>query len=110
MKLTTAQQRALIADFKKVVSDFYGNRLAKIILYGSYARGDFHEESDIDFLVVLKGENIKKYQEILKLSEVVHPLILKHDVEISYQPYSLSKFMDEKSPLLFWVKKEGVEV
>ncbi len=84
--------------------------MAKVILYGSYARGDFNENSDIDFLIVLKGESIKKFREIMEMSRVVHPLILKHNIEISFQPYSLSKFTTEKSPLLFWIRKEGVEV
>ncbi|MBI5914943.1 MAG: nucleotidyltransferase domain-containing protein [Bacteroidetes bacterium] len=108
--LQPAEQQALIADFKAAVTGLYGNRLAKVILYGSYARGDAHEESDVDFLVVLKDEQIKKYREIMGMSEVVHPLILKHNVEISFQPYSLSQFLYEKSPLLHWVRKEGFEV
>jgi predicted nucleotidyltransferase len=44
--------------FKEIMQELYGERLSKIILYGSYARGDFHEESDIDFLVVLNDEEI----------------------------------------------------
>lgn len=35
---------------------YYGERLAKIVLFGSYARGDFNEESDVDYLVVLDYE------------------------------------------------------
>ncbi len=110
MKLNPEQQQALIADFKKTVSDYYGERLAKIILYGSYARGDFHEESDIDFLVVLKDDTVKPLSEILNISPVVHPLVLKHDIDISCQPYSLEKYMGDQSPFLFWVREQGVEV
>ncbi len=110
MKLNTKQQRALIADFKKTVSDYYGERLAKIILYGSYARGDFHEESDIDFLVVLKDGEIRKFRETIQMSEVVHPLMFKHDITISYHPYSLGKYLSEESPFLFWIRKQGIEV
>ncbi len=110
MKLNPEQQQALIADFKKTVSDYYGERLAKIILYGSYARGDFHEESDIDFLVILNDENVKKFREIIQMSEVVHPLILKHNIEISYHAMAANHFKTERSPFLFWVREQGVEV
>ena len=53
----------LIQEFKKTIQQIYGSRLAKIVLYGSYARGDFHTESDIDFLVVLKDTEIKSFHE-----------------------------------------------
>lgn len=36
---------------------------AKIILYGSYARGDFHKESDIDLLVLVKKNSITLAEE-----------------------------------------------
>ena len=50
---------------KKVTSasvQLYGKRLNKIILYGSYARGDYTDESDIDIMIVLNCEpgEIKK--------------------------------------------------
>lgn len=44
---------------KKVTSasvQLYGKRLNKIILYGSYARGDYTDESDIDIMIVLNCE------------------------------------------------------
>ena len=35
-----------------------------MILYGSYARGDFNEESDIDFLVWLNDEEVRAVKEL----------------------------------------------
>jgi predicted nucleotidyltransferase len=110
MLLQPAEQQALIADFKKAVSQLYGDRLAKIILYGSYARGDAHGESDIDFLVVLKDDSLRTLSEIIQMGAVVSPLILKHNVEISYHPITLNRLQTERSPLLFWVRKEGLEI
>ncbi len=108
--LQPAEQQALIADFKAAVTGLYGDRLAKVILYGSYARGDAHEESDIDFLVVLKDKEVKRLAEVFKMSEVVHQLILEHDIEISYHPMGMDRFLNEKNGFLFWVRKEGIEV
>ncbi len=108
--LQPAEQQALIADFKAAVTKLYGDRLAKVILYGSYARGDAHEESDVDFLVVLKDKEVKPLSEIFRMSEVVHPIILQHNIDISFQPFSLNKFMNEKSAFLHWVRKEGKEI
>ena len=51
---------ALTADLRDVLRDrfrdAFGERLHRLILYGSHARGDATEDSDIDLLVVLNGE------------------------------------------------------
>jgi len=52
-------KNTLTQAVKSELQTLYGKRLAKLILYGSYARGDYHEGSDIDFLVVLKDDDIK---------------------------------------------------
>lgn len=42
----------------------FGSKLDAVILYGSYARGDFDAESDIDIMVRVKlsQQDLKKYQ------------------------------------------------
>lgn len=55
---------ALTAEFKQAMQELYGDRLANVILYGSYARGDFHAESDVDFRIVLKGDEPNRLAEI----------------------------------------------
>ena len=49
------------------VQDTLGNKLCKIILYGSYARGDFGEESDIDIMVLadLNDEELNNTEKVL---------------------------------------------
>jgi predicted nucleotidyltransferase len=46
----------ILEDFKKRVRKLYGNKLKNILLYGSWARGDVKEHSDIDLAVLLEGE------------------------------------------------------
>ncbi len=110
MKLNPEQQRALIADFKKTVSDYYGERLAKIILYGSYARGDFHEESDIDFLVVLRDGEISAFREIDAMNDPLFELNLKFKTMISFVPTTMENFRHSKMPLYFSIRQEGREI
>ncbi len=108
--LQPAEQQALIADFKAAVTGLYGDRLAKVILYGSYARGDAHEESDVDFLVVLKDESISVYREIDRMNDVVFDLSLKFNRMISIVPSTTSKLVKSKMPLYHSVREEGKEV
>ena len=44
--------RRVVAAYRKA----YGDDIEAIYLYGSYARGDFDEESDIDFAAIVKGD------------------------------------------------------
>src|SRR6266498_1758679 len=54
-KLMPANVKRLLAELKKGLEKLYGNRLKGLILYGSYARGDQREGSDLDILVILNG-------------------------------------------------------
>ena len=58
----TMQQ--LIQLYVSNIHDIYGSHLRQIILYGSYARGDFRPDSDIDIMILLdlSDIDIKKYR------------------------------------------------
>lgn len=47
--------RTALLELKQALVQMYGERLEGIYLYGSYARGDFTQDSDVDVLVVLRG-------------------------------------------------------
>ena len=49
----------IIKDFTETMKNHYGDHLSKTILYGSHARGDFNEEADTDFMVVIKDEEVR---------------------------------------------------
>ena len=44
-----------LKELQDYLAKVYGERLRGVYLYGSYARGDFHPDSDIDVLIVLEG-------------------------------------------------------
>ena len=50
------REREVVAEFARRSRDHFGPRLVRVLLYGSRARGDVDEDSDIDVLVVLRGE------------------------------------------------------
>ena len=45
--------RGMLDDFVRRTVDGYGSHVKKIILYGSYARGDYREYSDLDIMVLV---------------------------------------------------------
>ncbi len=84
----------------------------KIVLYGSYARGDFTKESDIDILILLncKKEQVMQYRK--QISRLSSRIGLKNDIEISLLLRDRETFEKGRNILPFYqnIKKEGVEI
>ena len=92
-------------EFRNIFSD----RLKKIILYGSYARGDYSEGSDIDLILLI--DNMKDVKsERNNYLPIISSLSLKNDILISAIPYNYKDFYNNKTPLLLNIKREGVEI
>lgn len=98
----------LTEEFVSQISELYGNRLNKVILYGSYARGEQHENSDIDYLVVLNDKEIKTLREISFISPVTSSLGLKYGVWISAIPFTTGKLSSGQTQLGLNVHDEGI--
>lgn len=98
----------LTEEFLSQISALYGDRLNKVILYGSYARGEQREDSDVDYLVVLNDEKIKTLKEISYLSPVTDFLGLKYGVWVSAIPFTNNKLSSGETPLGFNVINEGI--
>jgi uncharacterized protein len=99
---------ALAREFAEKVRDLYGDRLDKVVLFGSYARGEQHEESDVDFLVVLKDIEINGYHEIGLMSPFTFEMSLKYGLSVSAVPMSTGKFEENKSPLSNNIHTDGI--
>ena len=102
----------IIDEFVKNVNELLGNRIKKIILYGSYARGDYNKNSDIDIMILtdLTDEEIIKYRD--KISDIAYDIEEANDFNIWLSP--LVKNIDrfnywlEALPFYMNVQKEGV--
>jgi uncharacterized protein len=99
----------LIFEIKKNAQMMYGNDLLKVILYGSYARASYNENSDLDIAFLLKGE-YKKVAELNKIYDLLYDLILKYKIHISVILLKEEEFNNNNWPLYFNIKNEGIEV
>ncbi|MDB5284224.1 MAG: polymerase subunit beta [Bacteroidota bacterium] len=100
----------IINEFKQAIKEIYGGRLEKIVLYGSYARGDFHKDSDIDILVVLKDDEVSFSEELKRVSDITWNIWERTFRNVHFLPMASNKFHTAKTPLLYWVRKEGKEI
>ena len=100
----------IVQAVKAELQGLYGDRLAKVILYGSYARGDYHDDSDIDFLVVLKDKNIQTGAELRFMNSALYDLDIRFNTSISAHPTTLSRYISSNYFYYKNVRKEGIEV
>ena len=100
----------ILKEFKQKTVELYGDRLKKVVLYGSYARGRANDEhSDIDLAVVLAG-TVEPCKEIDRMADIFTDLNLEYNVLIAVYPVSESNFEKVESPLLINVRREGITV
>ncbi len=100
----------ILREFKRQISELYGQRPKKVVLYGSFARGQVDDEhSGIDLAVVLAGA-VDPCKEINRMADIFTELNLEHDVLIAVYPVSESNFDKIESPFLINVRREGIAV
>ena len=106
------ERQKLYSEIRQDLANLFGNRLKKIILYGSYARDKQTKESDIDFFVLVDDseENLRKSR--YRVADVMTKLSLNYDVLISITEETLDRFMEYSEILPFYknIKDEGVTI
>jgi len=97
----------VLSELRSRFNEIYGDRLSRLVLFGSQARGDAEDGSDIDILLVLKGE-VKAGEEISRIGEFTSALSLKNNVVISCVFMPEERFLHRNGPLLRNVRREGI--
>jgi uncharacterized protein len=96
-----------IEEYQARLAEILGDNLHTVILYGSRARGDAAEDSDIDVLCVMEGPF--DYGDLLdRTSEATAEISLKYDVVLSRTFVTGQDYASRKTPFLMNVRREGV--
>lgn len=102
----------LLEQYTKEIKKIYGAHLKSVILYGSYARGDYTKDSDVDIMILLDLDDMEIKQFRHELSSATYDFNLEHDIDI--KPIAKSKVHFEKwmdaYPFYANVMKEGVRL
>lgn len=102
----------ILQEFVKGANNIFGDRLKKVILYGSYARGDFNKHSDIDIMILtdLVDGEMGEYQD--KIWDYAYDIECENNFNISLSV--LVKNIDrfnywlEALPFYMNIRNEGV--
>jgi predicted nucleotidyltransferase len=98
---------ALLGRLDRELEGLYAERYRGLVLYGSYARGEADEGSDVDVLLLLEGEVNPTY-EILRAEEVEWPLSLEAGYTVSLLPVSVEDYRSSEQPFLRNARREGI--
>ena len=105
---------ALLKDIYINIKKIYGDNFVKMILYGSRARGDYHEYSDIDILVLVKCSREVIWDYESKVTRAITDISFEHSVfiSISVLTYSIDYFDYWKDAMPYFknVVKDGIEI
>lgn len=87
----------------------YGDRLDRVLLYGSRARGDARSDSDVDVLVILRGE-VDPVAEIRRTEYLVADMSLAHDIVFQCVFVGVDEMETGVDAFLYNVRREALAV
>ena len=98
---------SLLPEIERKIRDCFGDKVVRIIVFGSYARGDYDEESDLDILVVVDDNNLEFYNS--KRVELTNYYLDSENILLSVvvENASVAERYKNHSPFLINVFKEG---
>lgn len=110
VKASSETKEKALKEFIKTIKTKHGAKIDRIILFGSYARGDYRQESDIDALVIWKGDEVEGWNFLER--EAVE-VLFKYGSFISLKiisPTEYSAMKEMNFPFIRNVSAEGVVV
>ncbi len=102
----------LLEKYREAIGQVFENRLKKVILYGSYARGDFKRDSDIDIMILadIQPKEVSNYAD--KIYDITYDFEEQYEMEINPSIQSIKIYEQWKNvyPFFMNIEKDGVMI
>ena len=96
----------ILKRFRAALAELYGDRLERVVLFGSRARGDAREDSDCDVAVFIKDLG-PFWGEVDRLVDVETDLLYDTGAVINSMPYRTGAYQDRTSLRARWNSARG---
>ncbi len=103
-----APDDSVLKRFRAAVAEIYGDRLERVVLFGSRARGDAQPDSDYDVAVLLH-EMPDRLAEMNRLADVATDILYSEGGFIHAMPYPAGSY-DERTPLMHEIRADGIDL
>ena len=101
--------QSVLKELRAALERLYGSHLQDLVLFGSHARGQEREGSDLDVAMILDDFD-RPWSEIERTGPEVSRLSLQYGLTISLIPVRAKDWAGRDSPLLLALRAEGVPV
>jgi predicted nucleotidyltransferase len=98
----------VLSRFRAAVGEAYGDRLERVVLFGSRARGDHKPDSDYDIAVFIKGD-WDLWDELGVLAEITTDILSDTDAVISAKPFVAGSYA-RRSALMGEIRHDGQDL
>src|SRR5277367_6343264 len=98
----------IMTRFRAELENVYGDKIERVILFGSRARGDARPDSDYDVAVFLT-DIVDRWAEANRIANIATDIMDAAGVFIHAMPYRAEAYK-ERTPLMHEVRREGREL
>ena len=98
----------LLKRFRAALDQVYGDRIERVVLFGSRARGDAGQDSDYDVAVFLRDMS-DRLAEMNRLADLSTQILDETGEFIHAMPYRAGSY-NERTPLMLEVRAAGVDL
>jgi uncharacterized protein len=99
----------ILKRFRAALDEMYGERLERVVLFGSRVRGDARDDSDYDVAVFLKDLTDRR-PELDPLADLSTDILDETGEFIHAMPYRAGSYDDERTPLMHEIRTSGIDL
>jgi predicted nucleotidyltransferase len=97
-----------LTRFRNALGKLYGKRLARVVLFGSRARGEGRLDSDYDIAVFLSALH-DRWAELDRLADLRVTFLDETGIFFDAKPYPVAAYRDA-TPLMYQIRHEGLDL
>jgi uncharacterized protein len=104
----TPRANPVLLRFRAALTEMYGERIERVVLYGSRARGGAGVDSDYDVAVFLRDPS-DRWTEADKIAVAATDILRETGAVIHAMPYPAGAYR-ERTPLMYEIRREGLDL